>query len=247
MKIIPAIDLIDGKTVRLRQGEYGQKMVYDISPVDAAKKWAEMGAELIHVVDLDGAREGRPVNLDIVGQIVKAVDIPVETGGGYRTREHVISAIEKGVKRVVLGSRIFRDISFARDIQQEMKEQIRFSLDVKNLRPSVDGWKNTVDIDISTIMDWFADFGVREMIYTDIKNDGMLAGPDIAGLENILACAGGMKVISAGGVKTAEHIRQLKRLEPKGLSGVIIGRALYEGTISLKEAMDAGKTNNTMP
>lgn len=245
MKIIPAIDLIDGKTVRLKQGEYDQKMVYDISPVEAAKKWADMGAELIHVVDLDGAREGKPVNLDITGEIVKATGVPVETGGGYRTREHVLAALEKGVTRVVLGSRVFRDVSFAREIAGELKEKIIFSLDVKNFRPSVDGWKNTVDIDVATIMNWFSDFGVNEIIYTDIKRDGMLAGPDIEGLEGILASSK-MKIISAGGVKTAEHVRQLRTLEKKGLSGVIIGRALYEGTISLGEAMDAGKTDNTL-
>lgn len=245
MKIIPAIDLIDGKTVRLRQGEYDQKMVYDISPIEAAKKWADMGAELIHVVDLDGARDGQPVNLDITEKIVKAVKVPVETGGGYRTREHVLSALERGVLRVVLGSRVFTDVSFAREISSELKEKIIFSLDVKNFRPSVDGWKNTVDIDIATITGWFSDFGVKEIIYTDIKNDGMLAGPDMEGLESLLVSSG-MKVISAGGVKTVEHVKQLKTLEQKGLSGVIIGRALYEGTIDLKEAIIAGKENNTL-
>jgi len=245
MKIIPAIDLIDGKTVRLKQGEYDRKMVYDISPVEAARKWADMGAELIHVVDLDGARDGRPVNLDVTEKIVKAVKVPVETGGGYRTKEHVVSALDRGVSRVVLGSRVFTDVSFARKIAEELKDKIIFSLDVKNFRPSVDGWKNTVDIDISTVTGWFSDFGVKEIIYTDIKNDGMLAGPDMEGLETFLASSG-LRIISAGGVKTVEHIKALKQLEAKGLSGVIIGRALYEGTIDLKEAVLAGKADNTL-
>jgi phosphoribosylformimino-5-aminoimidazole carboxamide ribotide isomerase len=245
MKIIPAIDLINGKTVRLKQGEYDRKTVYDISPIDAAKKWADAGAELIHVVDLDGASEGRPVNLEITEKIVKAVDVPVETGGGYRTKEHVLDALERGVSRVVLGSRVFRDVSFARDMASELKEKIIFSLDVKNFKPSVDGWKNSVDIDIATIVGWFSDFGVEEIIYTDIKSDGMLAGPDMEGLEKILDTSG-MKIISAGGVKTVEHVKQLMGLTEKGLSGVIIGRALYEGTIDLKEAIDAGKKDNTL-
>jgi phosphoribosylformimino-5-aminoimidazole carboxamide ribotide isomerase len=245
MKIIPAIDLIDGKTVRLRQGEYDQKMEYDISPVEAAKKWADHGAELIHVIDLDGARDGSPVNLEVTAEIVRAVNVPVETGGGYRTREHIMSAIEKGISRVVLGSRILRDVSFARDIAAELGDKIIFSLDVKNFRPSVEGWKNTVDIDVATIMGWFSDFGVKEIIYTDIKSDGMLTGPDLEALESVLGSSG-LKVISAGGVKTVEHIRQLKTLEAKGLSGAIIGRALYEGTIDLKEAIDAGKADNTL-
>lgn len=245
MKIIPAIDLIDGKTVRLKQGEYHRKMEYDISPVEAAKKWADMGAELIHVVDLDGAREGNPVNLDTTAEIVKAVNVPVETGGGYRSREHVLQGLDIGVSRVVLGSRVFRDIHFAKEIALSLGEKIIFSLDVKNFRPSVDGWKNTVDIDVSTIMGWFSDFGVKEIIYTDIKNDGMLAGPDIEGLNGLLGSSE-INIISAGGVKTVEHIRQLKCLENKGLSGVIIGRALYEGTIGLEEAIGAGKENNTL-
>jgi phosphoribosylformimino-5-aminoimidazole carboxamide ribotide isomerase len=243
MKIIPAIDLIGGKTVRLKQGEYDRKMVYNISPVEAALKWQEMGASLLHIVDLDGAKEGRPVNLGVVESIVKAVDIPVETGGGYRTREDICGAIDKGVSRVVLGSKAFTDINFAHNCVDDFGEKIIFSLDVKNFRPSVGGWEDSVDIDVPTVLGWFAGFGVKEMIYTDIKSDGMLAGPNMESIESILDISR-IKIISAGGVKTKDHVIKLKTLEAKGLSGVIIGRALYEGTIDLREAIDAGKTDN---
>lgn len=239
MKIIPAIDLIAGKTVRLEQGEYSRKLSYDISPVEAAKKWEFMGAELIHVIDLDGAREGKPVNLSVVEEIVKAVKVPVQTGGGYRTKEDIKNALDKGVYRVIVGSKALRDMHFTQECIKEFGEGIIFSLDVKNFRPSVDGWEHTVDIDVPTVLEWFRDFGVKEMIYTDIESDGMLKGPNIENLERVLDISR-IKIISAGGVKTAEDIKKMKKLEDKGLSGVIIGRALYEGTIDLKEAIDAG-------
>jgi phosphoribosylformimino-5-aminoimidazole carboxamide ribotide isomerase len=245
MKVIPAIDLIGGKTVRLQQGEYDKKLMYEISPVEAAKKWEEAGAPMLHVVDLDGAKEGKPLNLGVVEDIVRAVKIPVETGGGYRSRDEIRRAMDKGVKRVVIGSKALTDMRFAHNCVNDFGERIIFSLDVKNFRPSVNGWKGSVDIDIPTVLGWFSDFGVKEIIYTDIKSDGMLGGPDMIGLEKMLDIAH-VKIISAGGVKTKEDVIRLKALESKGLSGVIIGRALYEGTIDLKEAIDAGKTDNSV-
>ena len=239
MKIIPAIDLIGGKTVRLEQGEYDRKLSYDISPVEAARKWEDEGAELLHVVDLDGAKEGRPVSLPVVEEIVNAVNIPVETGGGYRHKEDIKEALERGIYRVIIGSKALKDMAFAQECVKDFGKGVIFSLDVKKFRPSVDGWEETVDIDVPTVFSWFRDFGVEEMIYTDIKRDGMLMGPDIESLERVLDVAG-VKIISAGGVKTVEDVKKLKKLEEKGLVGVIVGRALYEGTIDLKEAIDAG-------
>ena len=239
MKIIPAIDLIAGKTVRLEQGEYDRKLSYDISPLEAAKKWKAEGATLLHVIDLDGAKEGRPVNLPVVEEIISEVKVPVETGGGYRTIEDIEEALDKGVFRVIVGSKALKDMSFAHDCVREFGQRIIFSIDVKNFRPSVNGWEQTVDIDVPTVLNWFKDFGVEEIIYTDIESDGTLKGPNIEALEKMLDISG-VKIISAGGVKTVEDIKKLKKLEEKGLSGVIIGRALYEGTIDLGEAIDAG-------
>ncbi len=245
MKIIPAIDIIDGKTVRLEQGEYGRKLSYAINPAEAAKKWESMGAEMIHVVDLDGARQGCPVNLGVVKKIVEAVNIPVEIGGGYRTIEDIKNAISCGLFRVVVGSRAFEDYEFARQCVNEFSEKIIFSFDVKGFTPSVRGWEKTTDVDFFEILEWFVGYGTKEIIYTDITRDGMLTGPNIENLKKILL-KGIVKVVSAGGVKNVEHILELKKLENIGLSGVIVGRALYDGTLDLKGAIDACKANNTM-
>lgn len=245
MKIIPAIDLIEGKTVRLEQGRYDRKLSYEISPVDAACKWATKGAELIHVVDLDGAREGRPVNLTLLEEIVRAARIPVEVGGGFRQKEDIQKALDKGVFRVVVGSKVLEDFSFAQECIKDFGAKVIFSVDVKGSSPSVRGWKKTIDMDVATVLERFVDFGLKEIIYTDIKSDGTLAGPNVDGLKRILEETD-LKVISAGGVKTVDHIRDLKKLENMGLSGVIIGRALYEGTIELEEAISVGKTDNTV-
>lgn len=239
MKIIPAIDLIGGKTVRLIQGEYDRKLSYDIDPVEAARKWKSLGALLVHVVDLDGAKEGHPVNMDVVERIIKEVQVPVEVGGGFRTKDDIRDALQKGVSRVIVGSMAIEDMGFARECVEEFGSKVIFSIDVKNLKPNVRGWEEDVDMDIPTVLSWFKDFGAEEIIYTDIKSDGMLSGPALESLDKILSITD-IKIISAGGVKTVEDIKALKSLEEKGLSGVIVGRALYEGTIDLKEAIDAG-------
>lgn len=245
MKIIPAIDLIGGKTVRLEQGKYERMLNYEISPCEAALKWESMGAELIHVVDLDGAKKGQPVNLSVIRQIVDAVKIPVEVGGGFRTTEFIKKALDAGVSRVVVGSRAFEDMNFARSVAREFKERIIFSMDIKGLRPSVRGWKETVDLDVSVILPFFASLGVKEIIYTDIESDGMLSGPNIDNLKRVLNETD-IKIISAGGVNTIKDILALKEVEKDGISGVIIGRALYEGTIDLEEAINVGKTDNSV-
>ena len=245
MKIIPAIDIISGKTVRLEQGRYDRKLSYDVTPLEAAREWESMGAELIHVVDLDGARQGKPVNLSVVREIARSVGIPVETGGGYREEMDIEEALNSGVWRVILGSKAFQDMDFARNCIERFGERVILSADARNFEPMIQGWEQGLDIDFFEILKKFISFGAREIIYTDIRKDGMLSGPSIENIEKILKETG-IKIISAGGVKTVDHVKELKRLEPLGLSGVIIGRALYEGIIDLKEAIDAGKTNNTV-
>jgi len=245
MKIIPAIDLIGGETVRLLQGEYDRMLNYEISPQNAALKWESMGAELIHIVDLDGAKKGNPENLPVVREIVKTLKIPVELGGGFRTGENISEALDAGVWRVIIGSRAFEDMDFARRVVKEFGARVIFSMDIKALKPSVRGWKKTLNLEISDILSFFASLGVKEIIYTDIESDGMLSGPNIDNLKRILSETD-IKIISAGGVKTIEDILALKEMEDIGISGVIIGRALYEGTIDLKEAISVSKKNNTV-
>ncbi len=243
MKIIPAIDLIAGQTVRLERGEYDKKLTYEISPVDAARKWQSMGAELLHVVDLDGAKQAHPVNLPIIHAITRAVGIPVEVGGGFRTTDDIWFALDYGVKRVVLGSKAFEDKNFIRECFKNFGDRIILSVDAKNLQPRISGWEKGVDVDLFDVLREFVSFGAKEIIYTDIQKDGTLTGPSLDHLERILKEIK-VNVISAGGVKDVDHIRELKKLEGLGLSGVIIGRALYEGTINLKEAIDAGKEDS---
>ncbi len=245
MRIIPAIDLIGGETVRLLQGEYDRMLNYEISPQNAALKWESMGAELIHIVDLDGAKKGNPENLPVVREIVKTLKIPVELGGGFRTGENISEALDAGVWRVIIGSRAFEDMDFARRVVKEFGARVIFSMDIKALKPSVRGWKKTLNLEISDILSFFASLGVKEIIYTDIESDGMLSGPNIDNLKRILSETD-IKIISAGGVKTIEDILALKEMEDIGISGVIIGRALYEGTIDLKEAISVSKKNNTV-
>lgn len=245
MEIIPAIDLMDGKTVRLKQGRYRCKLSYDIAPVDAARRWVSMGAKRLHIVDLDGAKAGRPVNSGLIGKIVKAAKVPVEVGGGFRKNVDIQKALDKGVFRVVVGSKAFQDLGFAGKCVKKFGYKIIFSADLKGSLPSVQGWEKTIDADLFIILKRFCDFGVKEIIYTNIERDGMFSGPDIGGLKQILTKTG-LKVILAGGIKTIGHIRQLKKLEKAGLSGVIVGRALYEGTLDLKEAVSVGEADNTM-
>ncbi|MFH1665727.1 MAG: 1-(5-phosphoribosyl)-5-[(5-phosphoribosylamino)methylideneamino]imidazole-4-carboxamide isomerase [Candidatus Omnitrophota bacterium] len=245
MKVIPAIDIMNGKTVRLEQGRYDRKLSYDIDPVDAARRWVSSGAELIHVVDLDGARDGRPVNPDIAGKIAAELGVPVETGGGFREKSDIREALGKGVWRVVIGSRALEDMRFAKECIEEFGEHVIFSLDSRDRKLQVHGWEKNSGLGLIDVLEGLISLGVKEVIFTDIRKDGMLSGPSTAEIERILSEVK-VNIISAGGVKTVEHVKQLKALEPLGVSGVIIGRALYEGTIDLKEAIDAGKTDNPM-
>ncbi|MDP8298397.1 MAG: 1-(5-phosphoribosyl)-5-[(5-phosphoribosylamino)methylideneamino]imidazole-4-carboxamide isomerase [Candidatus Tantalella remota] len=239
MKIIPAIDLIEGKTVRLEQGKYDRQLSYDVDPVEAARKWEAQGAKLIHIVDLDGARKGEPSNVETVRKITRAVTIPVEVGGGFRKVLQVKGALDHGVSRVIVGSKAFEEMDFARSCLETFGERVIFSVDAKNLEVRIHGWEDGIDLDIFEVLKKFVSFGSKEIIYTDVQKDGMLSGPSIDQLTQILEKVD-INIISAGGVKTVEHIKELKKLESLGLSGVIIGRALYDGTIDLKEAIDAG-------
>ncbi|MFH1878052.1 MAG: 1-(5-phosphoribosyl)-5-[(5-phosphoribosylamino)methylideneamino]imidazole-4-carboxamide isomerase [Candidatus Omnitrophota bacterium] len=245
MKVIPAIDLIAGKTVRLKQGRYDCELKYQISPIEAAERWESMGARLLHVVDLDGARLGVPGNLPTIKQIVRAVSIPVQTGGGYRSETDIETALDAGVSRVIIGSKAFQDPGFAEKCIGKYGRNVILSADAKDLKPMIRGWEEGIGGDFFDLLRQFVSFGMDEIIYTDIKRDGMLTGPGIDNIKKILSEVK-IKLISAGGVKTVEHIRELKRLEHMGVTGVIVGRALYEGTIDLEEAINAGKEDNPL-
>jgi phosphoribosylformimino-5-aminoimidazole carboxamide ribotide isomerase len=245
MKIIPAIDIIEGKTVRLEKGRYEDKLSYAMDPVDAAREWELMGAELLHVVDLDGAKAGEPVNLYVMEQITRAVSIPVQVGGGFRKESDIKKALDKGIWRVIVGSKALVEVDFARDIIDVFKERVILSVDADRGEVKVDGWTRSIDVDLGQAIDRFISFGAREMIYTDISKDGTLMGPDIPLLRKIFErhSAG---FIYAGGVRTVEHLIELKELEKVGLTGVIVGRALYDGTLDLREAIHACEADNPL-
>ncbi|KJJ84771.1 1-(5-phosphoribosyl)-5-[(5-phosphoribosylamino)methylideneamino] imidazole-4-carboxamide isomerase [Candidatus Omnitrophus magneticus] len=236
MKIIPAIDIIDSKTVRLEQGSYSRKLSYDISPADSAKKWRDAGAEFIHIVDLDGARLGKPVNLHIAEEIAREVSIPIEIGGGYREEKDIESALSKGIYRVIVGSKALKDMVFAERVIKRFKEHVIISVDSDGLDIKIHGWETTADLKLDAVLSRLESFGAGEIIYTDVSKDGTLSGPSIKFLETMMKNTK-LKFIYAGGVKNIEHVKELKKLENYGLSGVIVGRALYDGTLDIKEAL----------
>jgi phosphoribosylformimino-5-aminoimidazole carboxamide ribotide isomerase len=245
MKIIPAIDLIDGKTVRLEQGKYDAKLSYDVLPIEAARRWEQCGAEYLHIIDLDGAKKGEPVNLNLAGAIVKEVSLPVEIGGGYRNKKDIDLALAMGFDRVIVGSKVFEDKQFAADIIKSYGNRIIISVDATKDKIKIHGWETAIESDLFEVLDEFISFGLEEIIYTDISKDGTLAGPDTVFLRTLLERTG-LKITYAGGIKNVEHILALKDLAGLGVNGVIVGRALYDKTIDLEEAINACKENNTM-
>jgi phosphoribosylformimino-5-aminoimidazole carboxamide ribotide isomerase len=186
------------------------------------------------------------VNLDVIEEIVKAVNVPVEVGGGFRKELDIKDGLNRGIWRVVVGSSALEDLDFARNCVENFQDRIVLSVDAEGYKPRVRGWEKATELDLFEVMKKFVSFGAKELIYTDIKRDGTLTGPNIENIRKILTEVG-VRIISAGGIKTVDHVKELKALEPMGLSGVIIGRALYDGTINLREAIDAGKTDNPVP
>ena len=242
MLVIPAIDLKNGKVVRLRQGDFLQETVYSEDPLEVARKWVAQGASLIHIVDLDGAApEVSTTNLDLAGKIAKEVSpIPVELGGGIRTEQAIKEVLSRGIKRVVMGTRIYEDMEFARKIITEFKSELIVSIDSREGKIRARGWTKEILSGPVELVKTLKDFGVETVIYTDISRDGMLSGPDIGVIEQFLE-ASRIKIIVAGGIACQGDILRLKKLEPRGVQGVIIGKALYEGKIDLEEAIQNGK------
>lgn len=240
MLIIPAIDLKNGKVVRLRQGDFSQEVVYSDEALAVARKWVSQGASFIHIVDLDGAASGVPTNLDLAGEIAKEISVPVEVGGGIRTEEAIKEVLIRGIKRVVLGTRVYQDLEFAEKIITEFKNKVIVSIDSRGGKIQAKGWTETVLSSPVELAKTLKGFGAETIIYTDISKDGMLTGPDIGAIEQFLE-ASKIKIIVSGGIASLEDISKLKALEPKGVEGVIIGKALYEGKVDLSEAIKIGK------
>lgn len=236
MEVIPAIDLIDGRCVRLYQGDYSRQTVYADDPVEVALRWEQLGAERIHIVDLDGARAGSPRNLGVVTRIANAVGVPVQMGGGIRTAEVARRVIDAGVRRVMLGTAAVKDPDVVNEVCSELGfTAVVVAVDSQAGRVAVSGWTSESDVEATELLTRMVETGVRTFLCTDIRKDGTLEGPDY-GLIGELVDIAGDGVIAAGGISSVEHLR---RLSDMGVGGAVIGRALYTGDINLAEAVEA--------
>jgi len=238
MEIIPAIDLLEGRCVRLYQGDYAQAQTFDENPIAVARQWAEQGATRLHVVDLDGAKAGHPVNVQAIAAIVRAVDIPVQVGGGLRDQASVATLLSEGVQRVILGTVAVEQPQLVHQLCETFPGQIVVGIDARNGQVATRGWLETSTVTATDLAQQMATAGVAAVIYTDIHRDGTLQGPNLDALRE-LAIAAPVPIIASGGMSSVTDLLSLLALEPLGVNGVIIGRALYTGDILLKEALRA--------
>ena len=240
MLVIPAIDIRKGRCVRLVQGNPRDETVFSKEPVSIAKLWQIKGAKYIHVIDLDGALTGSPKNLDIVFDIVRSIKIPVQFGGGIRDID-TLEAIFKGkVDRVVLGTATIQTIDFVKEAYKKYKDRIVVGIDAKNDVAAIKGWKDITNKNIFTLAKEIKDVGIKTVIFTDVKKDGMLGGPNFKMIKEV-ARTTELEVIASGGISTLDDVEHIRALEKYGVTGIIIGTALYTGAIDLKEAVRIGE------
>ena len=240
MLIIPAIDIRHGKCVRLLRGDFEQETVFSDAPVETAKRWQEAGAELIHLVDLDGALERRPVNVDVIRSIVETIDVPVELGGGIRTMQDIETMLDMGVRRVILGSVAVKDQVLVKTACETYGDRIVVGIDARDGIVAVDGWGVSGDIEATPLALKMREAGVKTIIYTDISRDGTLEGVNVEATAT-LAEESGLSVIASGGASSLEDISALIAASHRGITGVILGKSIYTGTIDLKEAIALSK------
>jgi phosphoribosylformimino-5-aminoimidazole carboxamide ribotide isomerase len=243
MELYPAIDLLNGQAVRLYQGDYARETVYNNDPVAQAKAFANAGAQWIHVVDLDAARTGSPLNREVIAAICDAVDVPIQTGGGVRSEEAADALFDAGVARVVLGTAALEDPDLVRALAA--RHAVAVGLDARGREVAVRGWEEGSGKDLLDVARGFADAGVEALIVTEIGRDGTLEGPDLDGLGEVLE-ATELPVIASGGVGSLADLVALEALRSAGrrLSGAIVGRALYEGAFTLQDALRASDQNS---
>lgn len=242
MLLIPAIDLKDGKCVRLRQGRMDEDTVFSDNPVAVASKWVAAGAKRLHLVDLDGAFAGKPKNAEIITAIVKAFPhVPVQIGGGIRDEDTIQAYLDSGVEYVIIGTKAVNAPHFVRDIAMEYPRRIIVGLDAKDGKVAIDGWSKLSRHDVIDLAQHFEDDGVEAIIYTDISRDGMMSGVNVEATAR-LARAIRIPVIASGGITNIDDIRALGAIAGDGVIGAITGRAIYEGTLDFAEAEKLAET-----
>jgi phosphoribosylformimino-5-aminoimidazole carboxamide ribotide isomerase len=235
MILLPAIDIIDGKAVRLAQGDFSQRTDYDADPLDAARRWVEAGARALHVVDLDGARTGVPANVEHVQRIAATLGVPVQVGGGLRSLEAVRTVVQAGASRVILGTAAFRDPDFLDAAVAAHGDQVVVSVDARDGRVAAAGWTEQTELTVERALADLQRRGVRRFVFSNIERDGMLSGPDLDGVRRFAARLEGSFVYS-GGIGELADLRALAQLREQKLSGVIVGKAIYERRFGVGEA-----------
>jgi len=235
--VIPAIDLKDGRCVRLRQGDMGAETVYSDDVTEVAGRWQQKGASLIHVVDLNGAVDGEPKNLPHIESVLKAVRVKVQVGGGIRTSDTVRRYLDAGISRVVLGTAALTDRAFLEQACQEFPRRIVLGLDARDGRVAVRGWTAVSDIKATDLLKELSGYPIAAVIYTDIARDGMLNGPNLPALKEIVEFSS-FPVIASGGITSVEDLRAVRLLGPK-IEGAIVGKALYDGKLDYQAAVGA--------
>lgn len=233
MQIIPAIDIKNGKCVRLFQGDYDKETIYSSNPIAMALKWKKQGAKIIHIVDLDGAKTGKPTIINIVKQIIDEVRIPIQVGGGIRNLVSMYQYIDTGVAGIILGTIALEDQILLKKMIKEFKDKIIVSLDVKSKTLMTKGWRQKSDFDLIPTIKQLEETGVKKIIYTDTARDGTLTEPNYQGIKFIRKTTK-MNLIVAGGISSLEQIKKLKKMK---VGGVIIGKGFYENKIKLKDTL----------
>jgi phosphoribosylformimino-5-aminoimidazole carboxamide ribotide isomerase len=243
MKILPAIDIKEGKCVRLAKGDYSQVTHYFDNPLDVAKKWIDQGSMNLHIVDLDGAKSGKTINYNIIAEIRNSYpDIYIQIGGGIRDIESINKYINIGINKVIVGTRVVSDPSFLKRIPSDIKEKVIIDLAVKDGKLAVHGWNNSSDFTLQEFIKILESNNIQEIVFTDVSKDGMLEGMNFSEISNILSFSS-IPLIASGGVTSIDDIKYLCGMNEIKISGVIIGKALYENKINLKDAIKLSNKN----
>ena len=237
MKIIPAIDIKNGRCVRLVQGDPGKETVYCEDPIAQARTFAEAGAELIHVVDLDGAFAGLPINKEIVKKIAETITVPIEIGGGIRSADVIDEYRNSGIRRFIVGTAALEDVPAFEEMVKRFGDEIIVGVDAKSAKVATRGWLNVSSVSAIEFMDEMMKMGISEFIYTDISTDGMLKGPNIPAIKEVLSSISDIRLVASGGVSSLDDIRNLVAVGDPRLVGCIVGKAIYDGRIMLTDAL----------